>query len=96
LSSPNDYYEAYEKDIAKVEIYFKSATVTEIHREPTMTWIDFFAYLGGLFGLGLGFGLIFVFEFIWYLLYLILTSILIRNYKSLTENQIIINEQARI
>jgi len=81
LSSPNDYYEAYEKDIAKVEIYFKSATVTEIHREPTMTWIDFFANLGGLFGLGLGLGLIFLFEVIWYLLYLILTSKLIQKYE---------------
>jgi hypothetical protein len=81
MSPENDYYDAYEKDIAKVEIYFKSATVTEIHREPTMTWIDFFANLGGLFGLGLGLGLIFLFEVIWYLLYLILTSKLIQKYE---------------
>ncbi len=80
MSPSNDNYDAYAKDIAKVEIYFKSATVTEIHREPSMTWIDFFANLGGLFGLGLGLGLIFLFEFIWYSLYLILTSIFMRKY----------------
>jgi hypothetical protein len=69
----NNIYEAYEKDIAKVEIYFKSATLTEIHRAPTMTWIDFFANLGGLFGLVLGIGIIFLFEIIWFLFSLTLT-----------------------
>ena len=67
-------YEAYEKDIAKVEIYFKSATATKIYREPTMTWVDFFANLGGLYGLVLGLGIIFLFEFIWFLFCLILNT----------------------
>jgi hypothetical protein len=61
------FYESYEKDIARVEIYFKSPTLTEIHREPTMTWIGFFANLGGLFGLVLGMGIIFLFELLWFL-----------------------------
>ena len=81
LSPPNDYYEAYEEDIARVEVYFKSATVTEIHREPSMTWIDYFANLGGLFGLSLGLGIIFLFEFIWYLM---VTEILVWKYKKIT------------
>ena len=67
FESQNIDYEAYEKDIAKVEIYFKSATATKIYREPTMTWVDFFANLGGLFGLVLGLGIIFLFEFVWFL-----------------------------
>jgi hypothetical protein len=70
-------YEAFEKDIAKVEIYFKSATATKIYREPTMTWIDFFANLGGLFGLVLGLGIIFLFEFVWFVYCSILNTLLL-------------------
>jgi hypothetical protein len=42
FGSWNADYEAYEKDIAKVEIYFRSSASTKIYREPIMTWIDFF------------------------------------------------------
>ena len=77
FGSWNSDYEAFEKDIAKVEIYFKSATATKIYREPTMTWIDFLSNLGGLFGLVLGLGVIFVFEIVWFLFCLILNNIFV-------------------
>jgi hypothetical protein len=32
-----------------------------------MTWIGFFSNLGGLFGLVLGMGIIFLFELLWFL-----------------------------
>ncbi len=79
FGSLNTDYEAYEKDFAKVEIFFKSATATKIFREPTMTWIDFFANLGGLFGLVLGLGIIFVFEFVWFLLCSVLNTVIVQN-----------------
>ncbi len=79
FGSWNADYEAYEKDIAKVEIYFSSSTSTKIYREPTMTWIDFFANLGGLFGLVLGLGIIFVFEFVWFLLCSVLNTVIVQN-----------------
>ena len=43
-------YDAYETDIAKVQIYFKTASVAEIYQQPTMTWIDFYSNVGGILG----------------------------------------------
>jgi hypothetical protein len=79
FGSWNADYEAYEKDIAKVEIYFRSSTATKIYRESTMTWIDFLGNLGGLFGLVLGLGIIFVFEFVWFLLCSFLNTVVVQN-----------------
>jgi hypothetical protein len=64
-STTDTNYDAFQNDIAKVQIFFKSATAFVIHREQAMTWVNFFANLGGLFGLVLGLGIIFVFEIIW-------------------------------
>ena len=65
FGSTDNSYEAFQNDITKIQIFFKSATAIVIHREQAMNWIDFFANLGGLFGLVLGLGIIFVFEIIW-------------------------------
>jgi len=44
-------YDAFEKDIAMVQIYFKKSTVFEMGSQPRMTWIDYLSTVGGLLGL---------------------------------------------
>ena len=58
-------YNAYGRDIAKVEIFFKTPTVLQYESYAKMTWIDFYSNIGGILGLVLGMGIISVFEFIW-------------------------------
>ena len=64
------YYNAYDKDIAIVNIFFGDSTVfgeshfqiaiqihhcvAEFERSPKMTWLDFISGFGGLCGLCLG------------------------------------------
>jgi len=63
---PSDsVYNAFSRDIAVVNVYFKTATAIEIKRQPVMTWTDFFSNIGGLLGLVLGIGLLTVMELIW-------------------------------
>jgi hypothetical protein len=58
-------YDAYEKDIAIVQIYFRKSTVMQIGSQPRMTWTDFMATVGGLMGLVLGMGFVSFIEIIW-------------------------------
>ena len=58
-------YEAYERDIAIVRIFFQKSTVLQIGSQPRMTWIDYFSTVGGLLGLVLGMGIISFIEVIW-------------------------------
>ena len=58
-------YDAFEKDIAMVQIFYKKSTVLEMGSKPKMTWIDYFSTVGGLLGLVLGMGIISFVELIW-------------------------------
>ena len=58
-------YDAFDKDIARVQIYFKSVSTMRMHKSKTMTWTDFFSNIGGLFGLILGMGIISLIEICW-------------------------------
>jgi hypothetical protein len=58
-------YDALNNDIAKVQIYFKSASTLKVKKSVKMTWIDYFSNVGGILGLVLGIGIISVFEIIW-------------------------------
>ena len=58
-------YNAYEKDIALVEIFFSKSTIFQMGRQPRMTWIDYFSNVGGLLGLVLGMGIISFIELFW-------------------------------
>jgi len=58
-------YNAFEKDIAMVEIIFQKSTLIEIESQVRMTWIDYFSAVGGLLGLVLGMGFFSLFELIW-------------------------------
>ena len=55
-------YNAFDNDIASVQIFFDSAYATQILRSPKMSWIDYFSNVGGIFGLVLGMGIISLLE----------------------------------
>ena len=58
-------YDAYEKDIALVQIFFRKSTMLQMGRQPRMTWIDYFSTVGGLLGLVLGMGIVSFIEMFW-------------------------------
>jgi len=58
-------YNAYEIDIATVEIYFKKSSTIQIGRQSKMNWIDYFSTVGGLLGLVLGMGFVSFIEIFW-------------------------------
>ena len=59
------YYDAFEKDIALVEISFRKSTIIQMGRKTRMNWIDYFSTVGGLLGLVLGMGIISFVEILW-------------------------------
>ena len=59
------FYDAFDKDIAMVEIIYQKSTAIQIESRQTMTWIDYFAAVGGLLGLVLGMGFVSFFELFW-------------------------------
>ena len=61
-------YDAYEKDIAILQIYFKSPTIIEYGTFPSQTWIDFFSSIGGLLGLCIGMSIVTFIEIFWLIL----------------------------
>lgn len=58
-------YDAFEKDIAVVEIYFEKPTIFQMGSQPRMTWVDYLSNVGGLLGLVLGMGIVSFIELIW-------------------------------
>ena len=63
--SADNSYDAYDKDIALLHIYFKRSTVFQLGTQPTMTWIDFLSQVGGLLGLCIGISIITFIELVW-------------------------------
>jgi hypothetical protein len=64
-------YDAYDKDIALVQFYYKKSTIIQMGTQVTMSWIDYFSAVGGLLGLVLGMGIVSVIEILWLALRLI-------------------------
>ena len=58
-------YDAFNVDIATVEIYFLKPSVIQMGRTSKMTWIDFLSNVGGLMGLVLGMGFVSFVELFW-------------------------------
>jgi len=58
-------YNAFDEDVAMVEIIYQKSTLVQIQSQLAMTWIDYFSAVGGLMGLVLGMGFFSVFELIW-------------------------------
>ena len=58
-------YDAYEKDIALVHIFFRKATIIQMGSSQRMGWVDYFSNVGGLLGLVLGMGIVSLIELVW-------------------------------
>ena len=65
FSKADNTYDAYDKDIALLHFYFKKSTVFQLGTQPTMTWIDFLAQVGGLLGLCIGITFVSFIELFW-------------------------------
>jgi hypothetical protein len=65
FSAADNSYDAYDKDIALLHIYFKRSTILQMGTQPTMTWIDFLSQVGGLLGLCIGISIITFIELVW-------------------------------
>ncbi len=63
-----DTYDAYEKDIAMVQIYFKTSSIIEFGTSVSQTWIDYFSAIGGLLGLCIGLSILTLIELLWWFL----------------------------
>merc|ERR1711962_782207 len=65
LTQGSAFYNAFEKDIAVVNIFFASSTVFAFERSKRMTWLDFISNLGGVCGLCLGISFISITELVY-------------------------------
>jgi len=61
---PKDY-DAYEKDIAVLEVFFDTPTLMMFKSQKRQSWLDYLSNVGGAFGLCNGLCIITVIEFIW-------------------------------
>ena len=68
-------YDAYEMDIATVEVYFAKSSVLQMQRHFKLSWVDYFATVGGLLALLLGIGLVSVIEMVWFCLCVVARSL---------------------
>jgi hypothetical protein len=58
-------YNAYNEDIAVVQVFFEPAAVFLFGSQPSQTWIDYFSTVGGLLGLCIGISIVTIIELIW-------------------------------
>ena len=72
-------YDAYDKDIAMVQFFYKKSTIIQMGTQVTMSWIDYFSAVGGLLGLVLGMGIVSVIEIVWLCLRIIAKKLELSN-----------------
>ena len=65
ISHSDVEYDAYEKDIAILNVFFESPTVLEYTTKHSRTWIDFISAVGGNGGLFIGFSIVTILEILW-------------------------------
>jgi hypothetical protein len=58
-------YDAYEKDIAILQVYFDTPSVFQYLSKPSQNWVGFFSAIGGLLGFCLGISLVSFIEVVW-------------------------------
>ena len=61
---PKDY-DAYEKDIAVLEVFFGTSTVMKFQSQKSQSWLDYLSSVGGALGLCIGLSIITVVELVW-------------------------------
>jgi len=74
LSSTSTDYDAYQRDIAVVSVFFDSPTVWQFSTQSSSTWIVFFGNVGGLYGLCIGFSIATVVEIVWLIIRIIIET----------------------
>jgi len=65
FKKPQKNYDAFDQDIAMVQIIYQKSTAILMGSQLTMTWIDYFSAVGGLLGLVLGMGFVSFIELFW-------------------------------
>jgi len=68
-------YDAFETDIATLEVFFSKSSVVQMGLHSKMSWIDYFANVGGLLGLVLGMGFVSFIEVFWFFLRVLARSL---------------------
>ena len=58
-------YDAYDKDIAIVSVYFDTPVAFQFGTQATQGWVQFFSDVGGLLGLCIGLSIVTVVEIFW-------------------------------
>ena len=58
-------YDAFDKDIAILNVFFETPTVLEYTTKHSITWFDFIAAAGGIGGLFIGFSIVTILEIIY-------------------------------
>ena len=58
-------YDAYDKDIAVLNVFFGSSTVMSFKSQKRQSWIDYFSSVGGALGLCIGLSIITFVELVW-------------------------------
>jgi hypothetical protein len=58
-------YDAYDKDIAVLNVFFDSTTVMMFTSQQRQSWLDYFSSVGGALGLCIGLSIITVVELVW-------------------------------
>lgn len=81
LSSTATEYDAYQRDIAVVSVYFDSPTVWEFATQASSTWIVFFGNVGGLYGLCIGFSIATVVELVWLMIRIVIETDILGAFK---------------
>merc|ERR1712128_232109 len=66
LTKSEPRYNAFERDIVVLNIFFGKSTAIEYEKSRRMTETDFLSNLGGLFGLCLGFSIISFIEIVYW------------------------------
>lgn len=61
----DETYDAYQKDISIVQIYFKSASALQFQTAQSQNWIGFLSSIGGLLGLCVGVSIVTFIELFW-------------------------------
>jgi len=57
-------YDAYDKDIALVEFYYKKPTIVQMKSQASMSWISYFSVVGGIIAFLIGILIVFVFAWL--------------------------------
>ncbi len=64
-NTPVTEYDAYDRDIAMLNVYFETPTVLEYTTQHSKTWFDIISAIGGNGGLFIGFSIVTILEIVW-------------------------------